>query len=73
MAERTLKLIIANDKQKHSLRQISELTRLTIEEVKQLLSQAQGLTPKNLGLQVVLLCTVLTELLPKTKVYDGDS
>jgi hypothetical protein len=38
-------LIINRSKQGHSLSQISELTRVTIDEVKEMLGQATGLTP----------------------------
>jgi AraC-like DNA-binding protein len=48
MSERTLKLIIARSKLGHSLSQISEQSGLTIEEVKETLGQATGLTPKDI-------------------------
>jgi hypothetical protein len=50
MADRTLKLILTKSKQGHSLIQISQLTELTIDEVKETLGQATGLTPKEVSL-----------------------
>jgi hypothetical protein len=48
MAERLM--IFNKSKLGHSLSQISELTGLTIEEVKETLGQASGLSPKEVGI-----------------------
>jgi tetratricopeptide (TPR) repeat protein len=50
MAERLLKLIITRCKQGHSLGQLSELTGLTIDQVKEKLGLATGLTPEELNI-----------------------
>jgi hypothetical protein len=50
MEARTLKTIRTKSKQGHSLSQISELTGLTIDQVKETLGQATGLTPKDVGI-----------------------
>jgi DNA-binding CsgD family transcriptional regulator len=50
MADRTLKLIMTKSKQGHSLIQISQLTELSIDEVKETLGQATGLTPKEVNI-----------------------
>jgi hypothetical protein len=50
MADRTLKLIMARSKQGQSLSQISQLTERTIDEVKEQLGQATGLTPKEVSI-----------------------
>jgi hypothetical protein len=49
MEARTLKMICTKSKQGHSLSRISELTGLTIEEVKERLGQATGLSPSALS------------------------
>jgi tetratricopeptide (TPR) repeat protein len=50
MADRTLRLIMTRCKQGHSLNQISELTELTVGEVKEALGQATGLTPREVSI-----------------------
>jgi hypothetical protein len=50
MADRTLKLIMARSKQGQSLSQISQLTELTIDEVKEQLGQATSLTLKKVSI-----------------------
>jgi hypothetical protein len=50
METRKLKMICTKSKLGHSLSKISELTWLTIDQVKQRLGQATGLTPKNVGI-----------------------
>jgi hypothetical protein len=48
MAARALKLICTGSKQGDSLRQISELSGFTVDQVKEKLGQATGLTPEEL-------------------------
>jgi hypothetical protein len=50
MAERTLNFLIAASKQGHSLSQISQLTKLTEDQVKERLGQVTGLTVDDLAL-----------------------
>jgi predicted transposase YdaD len=49
MAVRMTETICAKSKLGHSLGQISDLTGLTIDEVKKILGQATGLTPEALS------------------------
>jgi hypothetical protein len=49
MEGKTLKLTCAQSKLGHSLTQISKLTGLTIDDVKERLGQATGLTPKQVS------------------------
>jgi hypothetical protein len=49
METRKLKMICTKSKLGHSLSQISELTGLTIDQVKQRLGQATGLSPEALS------------------------
>jgi hypothetical protein len=50
MAERALKLIYSKCKLGHSLSQVSELTELTIDQLKELLGQATGIAPADLSI-----------------------
>jgi hypothetical protein len=49
MQARTLKMICTKSKLGHSLCQVSELTGLTIDEVREILGQATGLSPEALS------------------------
>jgi hypothetical protein len=49
METRKLKMICTKSKLGHSLSQISELTGLTMDQVKQRLGQATGLSPEVLS------------------------
>jgi hypothetical protein len=49
MERRELKMICTKNNQGHSLSQISELTGLTIYQVKERLGQATGLSPEALN------------------------
>jgi hypothetical protein len=55
MAARALKLIYSKCKLGHSLSQVSELTELTIGQLKEILGQATGITPADLS--IILLMT----------------
>jgi DNA-binding CsgD family transcriptional regulator len=50
MANRILKLIMTRCKQGRSLSQISQLTEMTIDEVKETLGHTTGLTPKEVSI-----------------------
>jgi hypothetical protein len=49
METRKLKMICTKSKLGHSLSQVSELTGLTMDQVKQRLGQATGLSPEALS------------------------
>jgi hypothetical protein len=54
MTARITETICAKNKLEHSLSQLSGVTGLTIEEVKETLGRATGLTPKDVGIIILM-------------------